>query len=193
MKVQKGISLTEVLVSLAALSIAGVLLMNLLVSSNNIFVKETIKVNQGLSLNQATLEITGLIKSSAGVVAQYPISGNALYTTNSQTLVLKIPAITSGDQIIDTVFDYAVIDVDPANSKILRKRIYPSGQSIRKPENKVLTTSLYSISFLFLNESNNPISPPQSQRINYSINLSDPAGLSKNESSASAVVNLKNL
>lgn len=192
-KNQFGISLIEILVGLTVTAIAGFLIIGLTVSSNNIFYKQSIQVSQGLSINQATLEITDLIKSSAGVVTQYPVSGNPQFSTSGNTLVLKIPSINSSGQVIDSVFDYAVITQDSTNSKILRKKLYPGAGSARKSEDKVLSTAVGSLTFNFLDNTNSVVTPSQSVRINFIINLSDKTGLSTNESSGSGTVNIKNI
>ena len=190
---QRGISLPEILITLAIAGVGGFLIMGLLTSTTQVFKDQTTLVNQGLSVNQADLEIKELIKSSAGVMSQYPVSGSAQFITGPQTLILKIPAYSASGQVIDAIFDYAVITRDPTALKILRKHIFPDVQSFRNSENKVLATALDSLSFVYLDSSNNPVSPTQAVRITFIINLSDNGGLSQNESSSSSTINLKNL
>ena len=189
---KKGISLVELLIGITLTAISAILIMGLLTSSNNIFVKQTIQVGQGLSANQASLEVSNLIQSCAGVVSQYPISGNAQYITSANVLVIKIPSTNSSGQVIDSVFDYAVIVKEPASSKILRKRVFPDPLSSRKSENKVLSTSLKSLNFNYVDSNNSPVTPTQAIRVSFIINLSGGTGLSPSESSASGVVNITN-
>lgn len=188
-----GMSLMELLMGISILSIGGLLIMGILTTTNNIFVKQTVSVNQGLSLNQGSLEIANLIKSSAGVVTQYPVSGNAQFTSGSSALVIKLPAVTAGGQVIDSVYDYAVIAPDAVNPRILRKYVYPDGQSARNLENKVLSTSLASLKFTYLDSGSNQVAPIQSARISFTINLADDTGLDPQESSSSSTINLKNI
>jgi hypothetical protein len=182
----------ELLVGLALSAVGGLLILGILVSSNNIFVTQSVQVNQGLSLNQSSYEITELIKSSAGVVSQYPETGAPQFVTSSQILVLKLPAFSANGQIIDSVFDFAVIARDPSSSKILRKYIFADGASSRKPENKVLSTTLNDLEFLYLDSGGNYVSSGQATRINYTINQLESAGFSPQESSSSGIVNIKN-
>lgn len=189
---QAGITLAEIVITLAIAGVGGFLIVGLLTSTSNVFVDQTIQVNQGISSNQAELEITDLIKSSAGVVNQYPASGAPQFTTGAEVLVLKLPSVSANGQVIDSVFDYAVLSKDPG-SKILRKRVFANAQSTRNNEDKVLSTSLDSLRFVYLDVSNNPVSPAQSVRVSFTVDLSDSAGLSENENSVSSTVNLKNL
>jgi hypothetical protein len=192
-KLSRGLSLLEVLIGITVAGVAGMLLINLMVSSNNIFFNQSIQINQGLSLNQALKEIGDSVKLSAGTEAQYPPSGVAQYTTGSGQLVLKLPAIDASGQVIDSVYDYVVIAKDSSNPRILRKHIFVTSPSVRKAENKVLSTSLDSLTFQYFDASNAPVSPSQAVRLEFIINLSSQAGQSDKESSGSGVVNFKNL
>lgn len=193
MKNLKGWSLLEVLISVTIAAVAGGLIINLMVSSNKLFFDQSAQISHGLSLNQAKLEITDLIKSCAGIVTQYPVSGVAQYTTDSNTLVIKLPAISSGGDVIESVYDYAVIEADTAKPTVLRKQIFKSTGSYRNPENKVLSTSLANLYFNYLDINNVPVAVDQAVRVNFIITLSTKSGFAENESSGSGTVNIKNL
>ncbi len=190
---QSGITLIEIIIGLTLTALAGFLVVGLLTSSGRLFMDQSIQVNHGLSTNQAKQEIADLIKSSAGVAAQYPAVGAAQFTTGSQVLVVKLPAISQSGQVIESVFDYGVVTKSPVGSKLLKKKIYPDPLSSRKSEDKVLSTSLNSLSFNYLDSNNNAVSPLQSVRITFIISLSDQGSLGDNENSSSSTVNLKNL
>lgn len=192
MKNTRGWSLIEVLIVMTVAAVAGGLIINLMVSSNRIFFDQSAHINQGLSINQTELELTSLIKSSAGAAAQYPVSGTAQYTSDSDTLVIKLPAISSNGDVIESVYDYAVLEADSDNPAILRKQVFKDGQSFRNPENKVLSINLKTLSFAFLDASSNPTTPAQAKRISFIIKLSTKSGFSNKESSGSGIVNIKN-
>lgn len=189
----KGLSLIEVLIVITIAALASGLIVNLMVSSSRLFVDQSAQISHGLSLNQAKLELTELIKSSSGVAAQYPAQGTPLYTTDANTLVIKLPGITSGGDVTDAFFDYAVIEADSAQPAILRKQIFKDSQSTRKAENKVLSTSLDSLVFNYLDLSNNITSPTQAVRVGFEIKLSTKSGFSENQNQGSGTINLKNL
>ena len=102
-KPQLGASLLELLVGLSAVVAGALLIMGILVSSNNFFARQTIAINQGLSLNQTEMEITSAIKSSSGIVDKYPTSGVGQFVSSPTTLVLQIPSISQSSQVIDSV------------------------------------------------------------------------------------------
>jgi len=188
----KGFSLPELILALTIVAILGGILVSLLNSTNSVFYDQSVKVKQGLSLNQASKELTSLIKSSAGIATQYPPSGAAQYSTNSQTLVLKIPSLNQSGGIIDQIFDYAIITKDSSNPKIMRKKIFVDPLSQRKSEDKVLSTSLKKLTFIYLDSSNTAVSPAEAVRINFTIKLAENINFTQNESSSSGTANLKN-
>lgn len=193
MKNDKGWSLIEVLIGITVAAFAGGLLINLMVSSSRLFVDQSAQISQGLSLNQAQLELTELIKSSVGLVSQYPPQGVPQYLTDADTLVIKLPGITLSGDVTNLFYDYAIIEADSGNPAILRKRILKDAQSSRNQENKVLSTNLGSLTFSYLDVNNVQVAPELAVRVGFTINLSTQAGLSVKESSSSSTVNIKNL
>lgn len=193
MKNTGGWSLIEILLVMTIAAVAGGLLINLMVSSNRLFFDQSAQINQGLSLNQAKIEITDLIKSSTGIVPQYPVSGTAQFISDDNTIVIRLPAVSALGNIIDSVYDYAVVEADPAKPAILRKQIFKDYQSSRNNENKVLSTSLNNISFKYLDMNSAPVSPDQAVRVGFVISLSTQSGFSANDSTGSGMVNIKNL
>lgn len=189
----KGWSLPELLIVITVSAVAGGLLINLMVSSSKLFVDQSARISQGLSLNQAQLELTELIKSSVGIVSQYPAQGTPLHTTDANTLVAKLPGINSNGDVLDLVYDYAVIEADSTTPAVLRKQIFKDNQSYRKTENKVLSTNLSSLTFNYLDVNNTQVAPGQAIRVGFIISLSTQSGLSVKESSSSGTVNIKNL
>jgi hypothetical protein len=188
----KGISLPELLIGVSITAIAGIVVVNLLVSSNLIFFSQGAKIRQGLSLNDAAREITASIKSSSGVTNQYPPSGTAEFTSGADVLVLKLPAVNQSGNVIDQVFDYVVIAKDSSSPKILRQHIFADNLSSRSDANKVLATSLKTIQFDYLDASLTQVAPTEAARINFTINLIESSAVSASESNTSGTVNLKN-
>lgn len=183
--------MVELLIVTSIIGVVGAILMNIMLFSNDIFVNQTIKVTQGLSLNQASLEITDSIKASAGIPNQYPPTGTAQYTTDANTLIIKIPAFNASGVVIDSVFDYIVIQADQDNPAILRKRIFPDNLSHRKSADKVLSTSLSDFVVNYLDSNDNPITPVQAARVKFAITLYESHGNQDNSSTVEGTVNLK--
>lgn len=193
MKNMRGWSLVEVLVVMVVAAVAGGLLINLMVSSNQLFFDQSAQINHGLSLNQAEPELTDLIKSAVSPAAQYPAQGTAQYTADSDTLIIKLPALSVSGDIIDFVYDYAVVEADVVHPNVLRKQVFKDNQSFRKSENRVLLTNLSSVTFSYLDIKDNPASPNLAERVGFSISVSTKSGLSENVDSISRTVNIKNL
>lgn len=191
MKKTRGLSLVEVLIGITIVGIMGSLLVNLLVSSNSVFFNQSVRVSNGLSLNQTAREITSLIRSSAGIASQYPVTGAPQYTTDQNTLVLKFPAISQSGSVVNQAFDFVVITKDQIKPAILRQITFVDSLSSRKAQNKVLSTTLKSLRFIYLDVNNSPVSAAQAARINFIINLNESTGSPVNEGSASGTANLK--
>lgn len=193
MKTARGWSLIEILIVMTVASVAGGLLINLMISSNKLFYDQSAHISQGLSLNQTELELTELIKSSAGVAVQYPVTGTAQFTSDSDTLVIKLPALSAGGDVIESVYDFAVVEPDVSQPGVLRKQVFKDNSSYRKTENKILSTNLKTLTFNFLDANNSSVSPSLAERITFTIHLSNKSGFSEKESSGSGTVNIKNL
>lgn len=193
MKNNKGFSLIEVLIVLSIAAVAGGLIFDFLASSGKLFIDQSAVINHGLSLNQSQQELSETIKSSSGIAAQYPAQGTAQYESDSNTLVVELPGIDENGDAVNTFNDYAVIEADQSNPKILRKQVFKDDQSYRKNESKVLSINLKNINFSYLDSSNGQTVPEVAVRVGYVISLSSDTGDSDKESSGSGTVNLKNL
>lgn len=187
----KGFTLVEVLITLTISMVIGVLLLSVFYQNSGLYSKQSTKISQGLSISRAAREISDTIKSSAAVVNVNPI-GSTSYTTSSSSLVLSTPSVNAQGGVISNVFDYVVIARDISSTKILRKYVFVDPASSRKEENKVLSTNLNDIIFLFFDDSGNVVSPTAASKINFSILLDEKAGNSNQQSSASGQINLRN-
>lgn len=184
----KGFTLVEMVIAVAVAAIAGTLLIQLLIQSNGLFYQQTAKVNQGLKLNDTTLQIEADVKSAAAIAASY-----LSFTTSSSTLVLKIPSLDASGNVIDQNYDFLVIYKDSTNPKILRRRIFPSAPpSLRGSLNQVLLTNLSDITFLYYDKNGAIVSPTAAAKINFTLNASTPIGLNNQQASASGEVSLRN-
>lgn len=193
MRNQNGWSLLELLIVITIAAVAGGLIVNILVSSSGIFFDQSTQISHNLSLNQSELELTQIIKSTPGIVSQYPVSGTPQFTTDGDTLIARLPAINESGNVIDSVYDYVVVEADPEKPEILRKQIFLDELSVRNEEDKVLSTNLSEIEFNYLDVNNNPVTPDQAVRVNFLINLSTNSNYTQKENSGGGTVNIKNL
>lgn len=187
----KGFSLIEVLITISIGAIIGSLLMAIFVQSNDVFFLERIKVAQGVNINDAVNFITEDIKSATAVTDGYPPPTPSIFSTSSQ-IVLKLPALALNGDVISDEYDYIVIGPDAASPKILKETTYLSPNSKRPSKNRILTTQLSTIQFLYADQNGNSVSPSSASKIQFIINLSENLQSESKTSSASANVNLRN-
>lgn len=188
---KNGFSLIEIIIVMAVAAIAGVLLIQVLVNNNGLVYDQSVKISQGLNLNDLSSLIENDIKSSAGIASQYPDT-NPTYVTSAITLIVKIPSINQSEDVIPDTYDHIVIASDSANQKILRRITIPAQASFRPANNRVLTSSLSFVKFSYLDVSGVPITSTNASKINYIVNLFNKSGLNNYQSSASGEINLRN-
>lgn len=185
-----GFTLLEIILTAALALIVGTFLIVILVNNSGFFYKQNAIISEGLDLNDAIREIDNSARQATAVTAGYPES-NPLYTSDSQTLVLKLPALSQGG-IIEGVYDYIVISKDPRQGKILRKQIFPDSQSTRQASDLILTTLLKEIEFKYLDKSGNQVSPTQATSIETNIAVTAQTGLIGSTRSSTVVTSLRN-
>lgn len=153
---QKGFTLLETVLVMGISVIVGTLLLTILVNQSNFSSKQNSLVSEGLGLNDATRKIDEYIRQAVSIVESYP-EDSPIYTTSSDTLVLKLPAIDSSG-VISSVFDYVVIARDLPDTNVLRLQVFPDPLSTRQSVDTVLTAILESIEFQFKDKNGNLVS-----------------------------------
>lgn len=191
-KSQQGISLLEILIITASSALIGGILVVSFVNFQNLFTQSTTQSLQGISINDAVVNISDSIKQSSAVSPSVTI-GSTTYNSSVQTIVLQYPSFDSSGNIISQKYDYIVVTPDQADSKILRQFVFPDPVSSRQADTKMLTNGLSLISFSYFDSLNNPVSPSSATRVSFTINLSEKSGLDFKTSSASGKANIKNL
>lgn len=185
-----GFTLIETVVAACVALIAGTFLVAILVNHSGLFYKQNSLVNEGLSLNDAIREIENNVREAVSVAGGYP-EQSPEYTTGAETLVLKLPALsTSG--VVEGVYDYAVIAKDPALPQVVRLSIFPDPQSTRNTSSLVLTNLLESVSFEFLDRSGNAVAPTEAASVGTTLTVLSKTGSIGSSRSSSAVTTLRN-
>lgn len=184
-------SLVELLIAVSISAVAIVILASMFVNNNSLFFQQSTKVSQGLSINDALTQISKDIRSAAFIAGSYTQSTPS-YTTGEETIVIAIPAIDSNGKNLVNVYDYIVITKDPSSQKILRRHLFPDAASSRSSSKSVLATNLSLIKFSYLDNNNVNVTPQNATKVLYTINFSEKAGLSIEESSRSGEINLRN-
>lgn len=186
----KGFTLLETVIASAVALVAGTFLVAILVNHSGLFYKQNSIVSEGLSLNDAMREIENNIRQAVYIADGYP-GGSPDYTTGAQTLVLKLPAL-SQSEVIDGVYDYAVVTKDSSEPRVIRVLVFPDFQSTRKASNLVLTNLLESVQFEFLDKSGNLVAPASAASVGTTLTVLSKTGSIGSSRSSSAVTTLRN-
>lgn len=185
-----GFSLIETLIVVGASTIIGTLLITLFLHNNSLFHDQSVKTSQNLSANDAYAQISDAIRQASAIAASY--NAPPLYTTNSSTLVLQLPAINSSGAVIANIYDHIVIARDTQRPDHLREMIFPNAQSARATLNQIIAKDVSSIQFYYLDSNQTPVSPTNADSINFTVNLSTAVANSPQQSSVSGQINLRN-
>lgn len=185
---QAGFTLIETLVTLVIGVVIGSLLLVIMVNTGGLFYRESSRVGQGLSANDALSKISETIKESSGVVATYT-SGSTTYTTSSTQLILKLASIDANGNILTNTFDYFIFFSDQTK---LRFKTFPDNGSSRKPMDQIFSTSLNSLNFQYLDINKNEVTPISAVRVKFTLILKQKAGSGYEINTATAEANLRN-
>ncbi len=187
---QKGLTLTEALITLSIAMVAGALLLVIMVNTGGLFYKQSSKVEQGFSLNHSLSQLKMSIRASSQVATSYP-SESPIYTSGSTEVVLKVPSEDSSGNIISGVFDYFVFFQDSGK---LRFKSFPDSQSARVAQDQIFTTNLDSLIFEYFDSSIPPqqVQPDLAVKIKITISLEQKAGAGIETNVATAEANLRN-
>lgn len=188
---ERGLTLVEVVVSLGIASVAGILLMVIILNSTNVSLDQSLKVEQGVDINNALSQMKLLIKQSGGVIAYYPDAMSPTYTTSATQLILNIPSLDPVGQLIQNKFDVFVFYKSGSQ---LKMKSFPDVQSSRKSADQMLSNKIESVDFKYFDSANPPqeISPASSTRVKITLTLKQQKGLGFETSTATAEANIRN-
>lgn len=187
-KQQIGLSLIEMIIAMAIVSVLGLMLASILVNTTGVFHEQSAVINQGVNLNDILSKIKSNIKVSQNVAIGYPEVAPE-FTSSSSQLVLKLPAIDTSSNIINNVFDYFVYQV---NQSKLSEKIFPNPQSARITLDLVILTNVDKIVFEYFNELNEVVAPENAKKVRVTLTIKQKAGILDKMSIATAEAYLKN-
>jgi len=186
----RGLTLIEILVAMGIATVAGMLLLVIIVNSAGLFQGQSSKVQTGLNVNDALSKIRASAKQASAIANSYT-DGQTVYTTGSDQLVLKVASVDGEGNIIENLSDYFVFFKDQS---YLRFKVFPDPSSFRKVSNEVLTASLESVVFNYFNLDNPPleVNPSQASKVRISISLRQRIGTRVEINTATSEANLRN-
>lgn len=188
---EKGITLVEALITLAIALVVGALLLVIMVNSAGLFYQQSGKLEQGLNLNDALLNIKETVRGASNVAATYPPTGSPTYTSGANQMVLKIPSIDSSGNIISGIFDYFVFFKEAGK---LRFKTFPDSQSARLAQDQIFTTNLDNLVFEYFDKQIPPqsVQPNLAVKIKITLSLKQKAGSGIETNAATAEASLRN-
>lgn len=149
-KLKRGFTLIELLLGIAIISILSVVLTTLIIRYGILYERQQIDVAANLD-NRFILDDIATRAREAAEVSNSLIVGSDTFTTNSTTIILKVPSLDQNGQNISTVFDYVIYYKDATSPDTLRKKVVPDAQSTRQSSSQLLTSALKSITFSYNN------------------------------------------
>jgi len=186
----RGLSLIEVLVALAITIVAGTLLFVIIVNSAGLFSLQSSKVQGGLNINDALMEVRKAVKQASSVASSITV-GPTTYTSSADQLVLKVSSVDPLNNIIANTYDYFVFFLD---QKYLRFKVFPDTSSARSVSDQVLSTVADSLTFRYFNSATPSVEviPTSATKIYISLTLNIKAGAGVVTNIATSEANLRN-
>jgi len=190
MRNERGLTLIEVLVAMGIATVAGVLLVVIIINSTGLFTQQSSKVQMGLNINDALSQVRSSIKQASQIADQYT-GGQTTYTTGTNQLVLKVLSIDSSGSIIDNTYDFFVFFQD---QKYLRFKIFPDPSSFRKTADQVFSSSVDNLAFQYFNSANPPVevAPTAAAKVKITLTLKQKTGVKYETQTAESEANLRN-
>lgn len=187
---QSGLTLIEILVALAITIVAGTLLFVIIVNSAGLFSLQSSKLQGGLNINDALMEVRKSIKQASSVVSSYT-DGSTTYTSGANTLVLKVLSVDSSNNILAGTFDHFVFFLD---QKYFRFKVFKDVSSARSESDQVLSTVVDSLTFKYFNSATPPVevTPASATKVYISLTLKQKAGAGFDTNTATAEASLRN-
>ena len=133
--------------------VIGGMLVAIIINSAGLYSKESSKLSEGLNTNNILSTIRATIKQSSGIIASQSLGGVS-YTTGSTKIVLKLSSIDTSNNLIENTYDYFIFYSD---TNKLRLKTFPDGQSSRKSQDQIFSTSVNNLTFQYFNSANPPV------------------------------------
>lgn len=189
-RIDKGLTLLEVLIGLGITVVAGVLLQVIIINSAGLFSGQSSKVQAGLNINDTLSKVRGSIKQ-ASAVADHFTYGPTTYTTGASQLVLQVASIDSSNNIIANTYDFFVFLSD---QNFLRLKIFPDPLSFRKGADQIFSNVVDSLKFQYLNSAQPPVEviPTSATKVRITLTLKQRIGVSLETNIATSEANLRN-
>jgi hypothetical protein len=113
---RSGVSLIESIIALGITVMLLIVLSNLVIQTRHIAALETNESQLGISSEAALSRINTIVRQAMSVETSY-----ASYTSNSSTLIVKLPTIDPSGAILPLTYDYIIYRQNPADTTELQE------------------------------------------------------------------------
>jgi prepilin-type N-terminal cleavage/methylation domain-containing protein len=142
-----GFSLIEVIVAMAIFLILSLALLSLYQAFGSLYGLGRAQFSAVGGVRVPLAEVVEYVSQAYRVVASQDFSGT-LYTSNSSTLVVQIPAVDANDRVVANSWDYAVFYKNGARAY---RQLQPAAESARSGGTRQLTDVATSLQFSYDN------------------------------------------
>lgn len=167
-----GFTLVETIVVLVVLVIFLVVTAQLFIASNRIVQSQGAVSRLQTDAIAASSTMTTMIQHAESILQSQKIQGVS-YTTSQDTVVLRVPAIDSSQQILSGIYDFAVFYRDPLDPPKLFLGVEADSRSFRKNQTRLLTDVVKKLIFHY-----NETIPSQGNLIRFYFELEKNVGRS---------------
>lgn len=177
----KGLTFIEIFIAMGIATVAGVLLLVIIVNSLGLFANQSSRVESGLNINDALGQVRSAIKQSTVVDSSSGVG----------KLVLKVSSVDSSNNIISDIYDTYTFFLD---NSVLHFQILPDALSSRQASDRIFSTNVDSLFFKYLNSANPPeeITPTAAAKIRVTLTLKQKVGTNYQINTATTEANLRN-
>lgn len=134
-----GVSIVETLVVIAVMTILLLIVNQIYIINYDLVLKQTGRTDNETGAILGTRLTSELSRGAVAVVASRTVNGTA-YVTGANVLILKLPSLTSSDDIVSGSFDYVAFARDAtATTKIFADVERAAGSD--RPNGKRLVTA----------------------------------------------------
>ena len=148
----EGFTLVELVVVVALFSITAFLVANLFLGQNSLYQYYTAEIGTGRSERLALDRIVSITRQAESILSSRTFSGTT-YTTDSQTLILRLKTVNPSNDFVPATFDYIVWYRDAGNPRKLVETIEADSQSRLLSTARVLADNITGLSFTYDNAS----------------------------------------
>lgn len=147
MKLERGLTLIEMLVTIALISLLLLGVFEIYYSFSKTYTKQNASMDVAISAARIVDEVNEMGLQARSVLASHTINGSA-YSTGTSTLVLQLPAVSGSGDVVSNTYDYAVFYQSGTSAYV---SMDADAASSRKDVTRTLTSVLGSLTFTYDN------------------------------------------